>query len=80
MQSRRYGKNQMKIPTYRQAAFQLIYPYELFGILALVAMPVPAGVVGDSLMIALVTLLQMTTHGGSPALADSHEGLKLVRT
>ena len=60
MQRRRYGKDQMKIPTYRQAAFQLIYPYELFGILALVAVPVPAGVVSDSVMIALATLLKMT--------------------
>jgi hypothetical protein len=52
----------------------------LFGILALVAVSVPAGVVSDSLMIALATLLQMTAHGCSPALADSAEGLKLVRT
>ncbi len=80
MQNRRYGKDQMKIPAYRQAAFQLIYPYELFGILAFVAVPVPAGVVSDSLMITLATLLKMTAHGGSPALADSPEGLKLVRT
>ena len=70
----------MKIPAYRQATFQLIHPYELFGILAFVAVSVPAGVVSDSVMIALATLLQMTTHGGSPALADGPEGLKLVRT
>ena len=70
----------MKISTYRQAAFQLIYPYELFGILALVAVSVPARVVSDPVMIALATLLQMAAHGGSPALADSPEGLKLVRT
>jgi len=80
MQSRRYGKDQMKIPTCRQVAFQLIYPYELFGILALVAVSVPAGVVSDSLMIAFATLLQMTFHGCASALADGPEGLKLVRT
>lgn len=70
----------MEIPANRQVAFELIDPNELLGILALVTVTVPTGIVGYPLMATLVTTLHMAAHCFGPALADGHKGLKLVRT
>ena len=75
---RRKSKHHMKIFNRQQLGFPGLHPLRGGGGLALGTVAVAARVVGDLLMPAPVTLLDVPAHGGGPAVRDVSEGAALL--
>src|SRR5690606_28702483 len=59
-------------------ALQFVHPDQLFSVLTLIAVPVPAGVVSYLIVTALITAFDMPAQCCRPALADRRESLYLI--
>ena len=75
---RRECQDHVKVFNGQQLSFSCLHPLRRSGGLALGAMAVPARVVGDPLMPAAVTLLDMPAQSRSPAGGDVAEGAALL--
>lgn len=80
IQLRRHGKNGMKITGVQKLCAPVVQPVFLCHRLALVAMPVAAGIVGDLQRTALVAAVNVTAELCSPAGADRGDNLELLLT
>lgn len=78
IQLRRHGENRMKITGVQKLCAPVVQPVFLCHRLALVAMPVAAGIVGDLQGTALVAAVNVSTELGGPAGTDRGDDLELL--